>query len=86
MSKMIGSRNDNVILSEVAGQERLIGLEGLISKHRDTSYRTAGRFDRWGKNKDRSYPAFSLVMISIATRPHPHRSGVAERQLRAPVL
>jgi ATP-dependent DNA ligase len=37
--------------SEVAGQERLIGLEGLISKHRDTSYRTAGRFDRWGKNK-----------------------------------
>ena len=39
----------------------LMGLEGLVSKHRDSSYR-AGRFDRWVKIKDRKHPAFSRVM------------------------
>ena len=39
----------------------LMGLEGLVSKHRDSSYR-AGRFDRWVKNKNRAHPAFSRVM------------------------
>jgi ATP-dependent DNA ligase len=30
----------------------LMGLEGLVSKHRDSFYR-AGRFDRWVKVKNR---------------------------------
>jgi bifunctional non-homologous end joining protein LigD len=39
----------------------LMGLEGLVSKHRDSSYR-AGRSDRWIKVKNRQHPAFSRVM------------------------
>ena len=42
----------------------LMGLEGLVSKHRDSSYR-AGRFDRWVKSKNRRHPAFSRVMDQI---------------------
>ena len=38
----------------------LMGLEGLVSKHRDSVYR-AGRFGRWVKVKNRSHPAFSRV-------------------------
>jgi bifunctional non-homologous end joining protein LigD len=37
----------------------LMGLEGLVSKHRDSRYH-AGRFDRWVKVKNRQ--AFSRVM------------------------
>jgi ATP-dependent DNA ligase len=37
------------------------GLEGLLSKHRDSAYR-AGRSDRWVKVKNRSHPAFARVM------------------------
>jgi bifunctional non-homologous end joining protein LigD len=37
------------------------GLEGLVSKHRDSTYR-GGRFDRWVKVKNRQHPAFSRVM------------------------
>ena len=39
----------------------LMGLEGLVSKHRDSLYR-GGRSDRWIKVKNRSHPAFSRVM------------------------
>ena len=39
----------------------LMGLEGLVSKHRDSPYR-GGRFDRWIKVKNRKHPAFSRVM------------------------
>jgi bifunctional non-homologous end joining protein LigD len=39
----------------------LMGLEGLVSKHRESSYR-GGRFDRWIKVKNRKHPAFSRVM------------------------
>jgi bifunctional non-homologous end joining protein LigD len=38
-----------------------MGLEGLVSKHRDSIYR-GGRSDRWIKVKNRSHPAFSPVM------------------------
>ena len=38
-----------------------MGLEGLVSKHRESMYR-GGRFDRWIKVKNRSHPAFSRVM------------------------
>ena len=36
----------------------LMGLEGLVSKHRESPYR-GGRFDRWVKVKNRQHPAFS---------------------------
>jgi bifunctional non-homologous end joining protein LigD len=38
----------------------LMGLEGLVSKHRDSLYR-AGRFRHWIKVKNRQHPAFSRV-------------------------
>ena len=43
----------------------LMGLERLVSKHRDSSYR-AGRFDRWIKVKNRQHPAFNRVMDSFS--------------------
>ena len=39
----------------------LMGLEGLVSKHRESPYRS-GRFARWVKVKNRSHPAWSRVM------------------------
>ena len=39
----------------------LMGLEGLVSKHRDSVYR-GGRSDRWIKVKNRQHPAWSRVM------------------------
>jgi bifunctional non-homologous end joining protein LigD len=39
----------------------LMGLEGLVSKHRESPYR-GGRFDRWIKVKNRQHPALSRVM------------------------
>jgi hypothetical protein len=42
----------------------LMGLEGLVSKRRDSAYR-AGRFDRWVKVKNRRQPAFSRVMDAL---------------------
>ena len=38
-----------------------VGLEGVVSKHRDSAYRT-GRFDCWVKVKNRAHAAFSRVM------------------------
>jgi ATP-dependent DNA ligase len=38
----------------------LMGLEGLVSKHRESIYR-GGQSDRWIKVKNRQHPAFSRV-------------------------
>ena len=38
----------------------LIGLEGLVSKHRERVYRS-GRCDHWIKVKNRKHPAFGRV-------------------------
>ena len=43
----------------------LLGLEGLVSKHRDSTYR-AGRSDRWIKVKNRQHAAFSRVMETFS--------------------
>jgi hypothetical protein len=40
------------------------GLEGLVSKHRESTYR-AGRFDRWIKVKHRERPASPVCGISF---------------------
>ena len=39
----------------------MVGLEGLVSKHRDSTY-GAGRSPRWVKVKNRQHPAFSRVL------------------------
>jgi ATP-dependent DNA ligase len=41
-----------------------MGLEGLVSKNRDSSYR-AGRSPRWVKVKNRQHPAFGRVMDAL---------------------
>ena len=38
----------------------LMGLEGMVSKHRESTYR-GGRSDRWIKVKNRQHPAYSRV-------------------------
>ena len=37
----------------------LMGLEGMVSKHRESAYR--GRYNRWIKVKNRQHPAYSRV-------------------------
>jgi ATP-dependent DNA ligase len=37
-----------------------MGLEDLVSKHRERPYR-GGRCDRWQKVKNRKHPAFTRV-------------------------
>jgi ATP-dependent DNA ligase len=37
-----------------------MGLEGLVSKHRERAYR-GGRCDHWIKVKNRQHPAMSRV-------------------------
>ena len=38
----------------------LMGLEGMVSKHRESTYR-GGRSDRWIKVNNRKHPAYSGV-------------------------
>jgi bifunctional non-homologous end joining protein LigD len=45
---------------ELFGAACRMGLEGLVSKHRERPYR-AGRCDHWVKVKNRRHPAFSRV-------------------------
>ena len=37
-----------------------MGLEGMVSKHRESTYR-GGRFRHWIKVKNRQHPAFARV-------------------------
>ena len=43
----------------------LMGLEGLVSKHKDRPYR-AGRSPYWVKVKNREHPAMSRVMDAFS--------------------
>jgi bifunctional non-homologous end joining protein LigD len=70
LSRLLARRVDGIFLSDFEQGEIgpelfrhacLMGLEGLVSKHRDSTYR-AGRYDRWIKVKNRKHPAFSSVM------------------------
>ncbi len=38
-----------------------MGLEGMVSKHRDRAYHRPGRCDHWIKNKNPQHPAFPRV-------------------------
>ena len=65
LSRLLARRVDGIFLADFEQGEIgpdlfrhacLIGLEGLVSKHRESAYR-AGRFDRWVKVKNRQHPA-----------------------------
>ena len=69
LARLLARRVDGIFLSDFEQGEIgpdlfrhacLMGLEGLVSKHRDSAYR-AGRSDRWIKVKNRQHPAFSRV-------------------------
>ena len=55
-----------------------MGLEGLVSKHKDRPYRP-GRSQHWVKVKNRQHPAFSRVRArsgaSIASSPIPSKQN-----------
>jgi ATP-dependent DNA ligase len=70
LARLLARRVDGIFLSDFEQGEIgpdlfrhacLMGLEGLVSKHRDSVYR-AGRSDRWVKVKNRAHAAFSRVM------------------------
>ncbi len=69
LARLLARRVDGIFLSDFERGEIgpdlfrhacLMGLEGLVSKHRESSYR-GGRYDRWIKVKNRQHPAFSRV-------------------------
>ena len=73
LARLLARRVDGIHLAAVEQGEIgpdlfrhacLMGLEGLVSKHRDSAYR-AGRSLRWVKVKNRSHPAFSRVMDAL---------------------
>ena len=42
----------------------LMGLEGMVSKHRESLYR-GGRFRHWVKIKNRAHPAFTKAALRV---------------------
>ena len=70
LARLLARRVDGIFLSDFEQGEIgpdlfrhacLMGLEGLVSKHRESTYR-GGRYDRWIKVKNRQHPAFGRVM------------------------
>ena len=69
LARLLARRVDGIFVSEFEHGEIgpdlfrhacLLGLEGLVSKHRDRPYR-AGRSPAWIKVKNRRHPAFHRV-------------------------
>ena len=72
LSRLLARRVDGIFLSDFEQGEIgpdlfrhacLMGLEGLVSKHKDRPYR-AGRSPHWIKVKNRKHPAMNRVMES----------------------
>jgi ATP-dependent DNA ligase len=68
--RLLARRPDGIFLSDFEQGEIgadlflaacRMGLEGLVSKHRDRSYRS-GRCKHWMKVKNRKHPAMSRMM------------------------
>jgi hypothetical protein len=57
--RLLARRVDGIFLSDFR-HACLMGLEGLVYKHRESVYR-AGRSPHWIKVKNRQHPAFSRV-------------------------
>jgi bifunctional non-homologous end joining protein LigD len=69
LSRLLARRVDGIFLSDFEQGEIgpdffrhacLMGLEGMVSKHRESTYR-GGRFRHWVKIKNRAHPVFSRV-------------------------
>ncbi len=69
LARLLARRVDGIFISQYEQGEIgpdlfrhacLLGLEGLVSKHRDSPYR-AGRSRNWIKVKDRKHPATTRV-------------------------
>jgi bifunctional non-homologous end joining protein LigD len=71
-ARLLARRVDGIFLSDFEQGEIgpglfrhrhacMMGLEGLVSKHRESAYR-GGRSDRWVKAKNRAHPAFARVL------------------------
>ena len=67
LARLLARRVDGIFLSDFEQGEIgpdlfrhacLMGLEGMVSKHRESTYR-GGRFRHWIKVKNRQHPAFS---------------------------
>jgi len=74
LSRLLARRVDGIFLSDFEEGEIgpdlfrhacLMGLEGLVSKHKDRPYR-AGRSPHWIKIKNRKHPAMSRVMDTFS--------------------
>jgi bifunctional non-homologous end joining protein LigD len=74
LSRLLARRVDGIFLSDFEQGEIgpdlyrhacLMGLEGLVSKRRDSSYR-AGRSPNWVKVKNRKHPAMHRVMEALS--------------------
>ena len=72
LSRLLARRVDGIFLSDFEQGEIgldlfrhacLMGLEGLVSKHKDRPYR-AGRSPHWIKVQNRKHPAMNRVMES----------------------
>ena len=70
LARLLARRIDGIFLSDFEQGEIgpdlfrhacLMGLEGLVCKHRESSYR-GGRFRHWIKVKNRQHPAYSRVL------------------------
>jgi len=73
LARLLTRRVDGIFLSDFEQGEIgpdlfrhacLMGLEGLVSKHRDSLYR-AGRFRHWLKVKNRRHPAYRRVQDQL---------------------
>ena len=73
LSPLLSRRVDGIFLSDFEQGEIgpdlfrhacMMGLEGLVSKHKDRPYR-AGRSPHWVKVKNRKHPAMNRVMESV---------------------
>jgi len=74
LSRLLARRVDGIFLADFEQGEIgpdlyrhacLMGLEGLVSKHRDRPYR-AGRSPHWIKIKNRKHPEMSRVMDAFS--------------------
>ena len=72
LSRLLARRVDRMFLSDFERGECpdlfrhacLMGLEGMVSKHRESRYR-GGRFRHWVKIKNRAHPAFTKAALRV---------------------
>ena len=73
LARLLARRVDGIFLSDFEQGEIgpdlfrhacLMGLEGMVSKHRERTYR-GGKFRHWIKVKNRQHPAFRRVQVQF---------------------